>query len=77
MAWLLIAGKFPLQVLDFVFLLFYEGQDSLVALGECGVIQHQLLQDVDIVCCGGRQVVEIPLEGFDIATVLLELIVKR
>ena len=60
MAWLLIAGKFPLQVLDLILLLFDEGHEALIASGKRGVIQHQLLQDVFLVCCGGRQVVKIP-----------------
>ena len=60
MAWLLIAGKLPLHVLDLVLLLFDEIHKALVAHGKCGVIQHQLLQDVFLVCCGGIQVIKIP-----------------
>ena len=42
LAWLLVAGKFPLQVLDLFLVLLDEGHEALVAGGQHGVIQHQL-----------------------------------
>ena len=57
-------------------LFFDEGQEALVACGERGVVQHQLLQDAFFVGCGGSQVDEITFEGFYIATVFLGLIVE-
>ena len=42
MAWLLVAGKFSLQVFDLVLVLLDEGHEALVAGGQRGVIQHQL-----------------------------------
>ena len=54
-----------------------EGHKALVARGKRCVVQHQLLQDIFLVCCGSSQVVKIPFEGFDIATVFLGLIVER
>ena len=76
LAWILNAGKFPLQVFDPVFLLFDEVHEALVDRGERGVVQHQLLQDTFLVGCGGSQVVKTSFEGFYIATVFLELIVE-
>ena len=76
MAWILKSGKLPLQVLDIILLLFDEGHEALIDRGECGVVQHQFLQDFFFVFCGGSQVVEITFEGFDIATVFLELIAE-
>ena len=74
LVWLLNAGNFPIQVLDIIVLIFDKGHEALVARGERGVFQHQLLQDVFFVGCGSSQVVEIAFEGFYIATVFLELI---
>ena len=74
MAALLNAGNFPLEILDLVDLFFHESHEYLIACGECGVVEHQLLQNVFFVYRGGSQVIEIPFEGFYIATVFLELI---
>ena len=59
-----------------LFCFFDEGHKALVARGECGVFEHQLLQEVFFVDRGSSQVIEVPFEGFYIATVLLELIVE-
>ena len=76
LAALLNAGNFPLKVLDLVVLFFDESHEALVAHGKRGVVEHQLLQDVLFVDRGGSQVIEIPFEGFYIASVFLELIVE-
>ena len=76
MAALLNAGNFRLEVLVTVVLFFDEIHKALVARGDRGVLEHQLLQDVFFVDRGGSQVIKIPFEGFYIATVFLELIVE-
>ena len=42
LAWILVAGKFLLQVLDLVLILLGEDHEALVAGGQRGVIKHQL-----------------------------------
>ena len=49
-----MSGWFPLQILDVVMLLLDEGHEALVAGGQCGVVQHQLVKDVLLVGRGCR-----------------------
>ena len=64
LAALLNAGNVPLEVLDLVVLFFDESPEALVARGERGVVEHQLLQDVFFVDPGSSQVIEIPFGVF-------------
>ena len=76
LAALINVGNFPLEGLDLVVLFFDEGHKALVARGESGVVEHQLLQGVFSVDRGGSQFIEVPFKGFNIAAVLLELVVE-
>ena len=49
LSWLFVSGKFPLQILDVVLLLLEEVHEDIVAGGQRGVVQHQLVEDVLLV----------------------------
>ena len=60
LAALLNAGNFPLMIIDLVVLFSDESHEALVACGERGVVEHQLLQDVFLLTTAAARLLKYP-----------------